>query len=83
MNETSTILLLSIVGAWFATSKRFQALLQVVKSPATTFDYTTTNSTTVPGIPKGSGLYPNENNTNPSYQDGLNGVQQPTGGTMK
>lgn len=82
MNESASILLLLIVGVWFATSSRFQAFAQVMREPAQPFSWNTTNSTTIPGIPKGSGLYPQENSTNPTYQDGLNGVQEPTGGKM-
>ena len=33
MNETASILLLLIVGVWFFTSKRFQALKTVILAP--------------------------------------------------
>jgi hypothetical protein len=33
MNETSSILVLAIVGVWFFTSPRFQNFLTVVKTP--------------------------------------------------
>lgn len=77
MNEASSILVLAIVGVWFFTSPRFQAFLGVVKS----------NS---PGPKPGTPEYyqqnqtwdPNKQSTNPTFEEGKNGVQQPTGGQM-
>jgi len=67
-NETASIILLLIIGVWFFTNQRFQALLSVIKAPVAGASTIYTGPTTtepagspVPGLVVPVGVTPNPN----------------------